>query len=73
MPNWTMKNYINELSKLFVLERAFISLFQRILKIGFNHASRLVDMLEERGIVGRRNSIGGIEIKVPLEVLREMD
>lgn len=73
MPNWTMKNYINELSKLFVLERASISLSQRILKIGFNHASRLVDMLEERGIVGRRNSIGGLEKKVPLEVLREMD
>ena len=73
MPNWTMKNYINEFSKLFVLERASISLFQRILNIDFNHASRLVDMLEERGIVGRRNSIGGLEIKVPLEALREMD
>ena len=68
-----MKNYINEFSKLFVLERASISLFQRILNIDFNHASRLVDMLEERGIVGRRNSIGGLEIKVPLEALREMD
>ena len=65
--------YKRALEVIRVRERASISLSQRMLNIGFNHASRLVDMLEERGIVGRRNSIGGLVIKVPLEVLREMD
>jgi DNA segregation ATPase FtsK/SpoIIIE-like protein len=34
-------------------ERASISLLQRRLRIGYSRAARLIDLLEERGIIGR--------------------
>jgi ribosomal protein S25 len=34
-------------------ERASISLLQRRLRIGYSRAARLIDMLEERGVIGR--------------------
>ena len=34
------------------LEKASISLLQRRLRIGYTRAARLVDMMEERGVVG---------------------
>ncbi|HXR64741.1 MAG TPA: DNA translocase FtsK, partial [Ktedonobacteraceae bacterium] len=34
-------------------ERASISLLQRRLKIGYSRAARLIDLLEERGVISR--------------------
>ena len=34
-------------------EKASISLLQRRLKIGYSRAARLIDLLEERGVIGR--------------------
>jgi len=34
------------------LDKASISLLQRRLRIGYTRAARLVDMMEERGVVG---------------------
>ncbi len=39
-------------------KRASISHFQRRLKIGYNHAARLCDELEEKGIVGPQSGAG---------------
>jgi hypothetical protein len=39
-------------------ERASISLLQRRLRIGYSRAARLIDLLEERGIIGRAE-VGG--------------
>ena len=39
----------------FVIEKdkASIGMLQRVFKIGFNRAARLIDSMEERGIVGQ--------------------
>ncbi len=39
-------------------ERASISLLQRRLRIGYSRAARLIDLLEERGIIGQSESGG---------------
>ncbi|TMD69794.1 MAG: DNA translocase FtsK [Chloroflexi bacterium] len=39
-------------------ERASISLLQRRLRIGYSRAARLIDLLEERGIIGQFESSG---------------
>lgn len=39
-------------------ERASISLLQRRLKIGYSRAARLIDLLEERGVISRAESGG---------------
>jgi DNA segregation ATPase FtsK/SpoIIIE-like protein len=39
-------------------ERASISLLQRRLRIGYSRAARLIDLLEERGVIGR-SEVGG--------------
>ncbi|HKF37621.1 MAG TPA: DNA translocase FtsK [Ktedonobacteraceae bacterium] len=39
-------------------ERASISLLQRRLRIGYSRAARLIDLLEERGVIGR-SEMGG--------------
>src|SRR5450759_4965847 len=39
-------------------ERASISLLQRRLRIGYSRAARLIDLLEERGIIGQPESGG---------------
>jgi DNA segregation ATPase FtsK/SpoIIIE-like protein len=40
-------------------ERASISLLQRRLRIGYSRAARLIDLLEERGIISSADSPGG--------------
>ena len=46
---------------------ASVAHFQRHLNIGYNHASQLADLLEERGIIGPQKGVGLREIKVYLE------
>ena len=64
--------YRQALDVIRVTKRASVAHFQRHLNIGYNHASQLADLLEERRIVGPPNGIGSREIKVDLEELNEM-
>lgn len=49
--------------------RASTSLFQRRLKLGYTRAARIVDILEQRGIVGPRDGAKDREILVDLDSL----
>ena len=51
----------------FVIEsrRASISSLQRKLRIGYNRSARLIEAMEEAGIVSAMNSNGGREVLVP--------
>ena len=42
--------------------RASISLIQQRMKVGYNHASRIIDLLERRGVIGPRHGAGAREI-----------
>lgn len=53
-------------------EKASISYLQRRLRIGFSRAARLVDMMEERGIVSAPDSNKKRDILVSAEELYEM-
>ena len=57
----------NEIVK-FVIEsqKASASLFQRKFKLGYNRAARIVDLLEERGIIGPQNGSKPREVLVTL-------
>lgn len=57
----------NEIVK-FVIEsqKASASLFQRKFKLGYNRAARIVDLLEERGIIGPQNGSKPREVLVSL-------
>ncbi len=55
-------------------KRASTSHFQRRMGIGYNHAARIVDLLEERGIIGPARGAGPREIlQDPETLLAEMD
>ena len=54
-------------------KRASTSHFQIQMGIGYNRASRLMDLLEERGVVGERKDGLQREIKIDLENDDEMD
>jgi S-DNA-T family DNA segregation ATPase FtsK/SpoIIIE len=64
--------YRQALEVIRVTKRASATHFQRHLNIGYNHASQLADLLEERGIIGPQNGVGLREIKIDLEDLNEM-
>ena len=59
--------YKQALDVIRVTKRASTSHFQRRMGIGYNHATRIIDMLEERGIIGPPNGISSREIKIDLE------
>ena len=52
----------------FVIEtgKASASLLQRRFKLGYNRAARIIDLLEERGIVGPQNGSKPREVLVKL-------
>ena len=50
-------------------KRASVPHIQLQLKIGFNRASRIIEMLEKRGVVGPGTLTGRREIKIDLEEL----
>lgn len=50
-------------------KRASTSMLQRRLRIGYNRAARLMESLEERGIVGPENGSSPREILVDLDVM----
>ena len=47
--------------------KASASLIQRKFKIGYNRAAKLIDMLEERGIIGPQNGANPREVLVKIE------
>ena len=47
--------------------KASASLLQRRFKLGYNRAARIVDLLEERGIIGPSNGSKPREVLVKLE------
>ena len=57
----------------FVIEtqKASASLLQRRFKLGYNRAARLVDLLEERGIIGPANGSKPREVLVQLDSVKE--
>ena len=59
------------LEVLKVTRKASTSMIQRKLKIGYNRAARIMDDLEERGIIGpdNGNAAQGREILVDLDML----
>jgi DNA segregation ATPase FtsK/SpoIIIE-like protein len=64
-PGWEVSDHLSDEYELddelleqaeqvvYEYERASISLLQRRLRIGYSRAARLIDLLEERGIIGR--------------------
>ena len=62
--------YRQALDVIRVTKRASAAHFQRHLNIGYNHASQLADLLEERGIIGPQNGVRLREIKIDLEDLK---
>ncbi len=69
-PGWEVSDHVSDEFELddelleqaeqvvYEYERASISLLQRRLRIGYSRAARLIDLLEERGIIGR-SELGG--------------
>ena len=47
--------------------KASASLLQRRFKLGYNRAARLIDLLEERGIIGPQNGSKPREVLVKLD------
>ena len=62
--------YRRALEVIHVTKRASIPHFQRKMEIGFIRASRIIKMLEERGVVGTGTLTGRREVKIDLEDLK---
>lgn len=48
-------------------KKASVSILQRMLRLGYGRAARIMDELERRGIVGENNGSGGREILITLD------
>ena len=69
-----MDAYFLDVAKLFVdQEKGSIGTIQRYLKIGFNRASRIMDQLEEAGIVGPEEGTKPRHVLMNLEQLEEYE
>jgi len=61
--------YDQALDVLKSTKRASTSMIQRRLRIGYNRAARIMDLMEEKGIVGPENGSSPREILVDLDSL----
>ena len=61
--------YRRALEVLQATKRASTSHLQRRMGIGYNHAARLIDLLEERGVIGPSKGAGPREILIDPETL----
>jgi S-DNA-T family DNA segregation ATPase FtsK/SpoIIIE len=59
--------YNKALDVVRLTKRASTSHLQRRMGIGYNHAARLIDLLEERGVIGPIKSAGPRDILIDLE------
>ena len=62
-----MKTRFNIVDFVIETQKASASLLQRRFKVGYNRAARIIDLLEERGIIGPQNG------SKPREVLVKQD
>jgi S-DNA-T family DNA segregation ATPase FtsK/SpoIIIE len=63
---------IDEAMRIVVLhQQASTSMLQRRLKVGYSRAARLLDMLEERGVVGPSEGAKGREVRVTEQELAD--
>ena len=63
--------YNRALEVVRLTKRASTSHLQRRMGIGYNHAARLIDLLEERGVIGPIKSAGPRDILIDLEAPAE--
>jgi S-DNA-T family DNA segregation ATPase FtsK/SpoIIIE len=63
--------YRRALEVVRLTRRASTSHLQRRMSIGYNHAARLIDMLEERGVIGPTKGAGPRDILVDLDAMIE--
>ena len=61
--------YQEALEVLKATKRASTSMIQRKLRIGYNRAARIMEIMEEKGIVGPENGSSPREILVDLDSL----
>jgi len=61
------KLYKQALDVLRASKRASTSMLQRRLSIGYNRAARIMEMMEDKGIVGPENGSSPREILVDLD------
>ena len=61
--------YAQAIDVLKSTKRASTSMIQRRLRIGYNRAARIMDLMEERGVVGPENGSSPREILVDLDSL----
>ena len=61
--------YQQALEVLKSTRRASTSMIQRRLRVGYNRAARIMDLMEEKGIVGPENGSSPREILVDLDSL----
>ena len=61
--------YQQAMEVLRATRRASTSMLQRRLRIGYNRAARIMELMEEKGIVGPENGAQPREILVDLEKL----
>ena len=61
--------YAQALDVLKSTKRASTSMLQRRLRIGYNRAARIMDLMEQKGVVGPENGSSPREILVDLDTL----
>ena len=61
--------YAQAIDVLKSTKRASTSMLQRRLRIGYNRAARIMDLMEQKGVVGPENGSSPREILVDLDTL----
>lgn len=73
MDNQSVDELLQDAIELVVgTEQASISMLQRRFRIGYNRAARLIDAMEERGIVGQHEGSKPRQVLISKEELEEM-
>ena len=66
-------SYFTEAGRFFIeRDKASIGMLQRVLKIGFNRAARIMDQLEEAGVVGAEEGTKPRKVLMTMEEFKEI-